>query len=829
MHRMGLVGRNGAAGVVLLLLIAAAGCGGGERGESERLARAVALQAEGSQRAAVIELKNLLQRRPDHAEGRWRLGQIYLDLGDGTAALTELERALALGWEEEAASLSIARARLLLGEYRAVLEGVQSWRLPRREDAVTAQVLRGRAFLGLGQRAEAETSFAAALREAPTHVPALTGLARTHLPLGGEGVESARALLQRALAADPEAPEAWRLLGELERDEGRLAEAEHAFTQLVEHAPNPYPGHYLRGLIRIARHNREGAEQDLARLRGSGASRIAARYLSGLLDFHRGTYRPAVEEMEAILRLRPDYAPAHLFAGAGHYALGNRQQATRHLERYLQQRPEGATASRLLALLRAEGGELADARVALERLLVAHPEDTAALGLLAGIHRAEGQRDESLALLRRRSSLAPESVSARMELAGALLEAGEREAGIAELEAAHRLDPGSGRVGLTLALQLLRERRFEQALEEARLVAGRRPGAPLAHNLMGLALLGLGRMEEAVTTFHRALEAAPGEPVATANLARIALHQGRPEEVRRLFTASLEARPGALRLLLGLAAFERRHGSAERAAALYRQAITAHPQAPAPYRNLAALEQQAGRHGEALAIARRLQEAADGAAAGHILEGDLHRAAGALEKALTAYDLADRATPSSEAAIKRFETARRLGRTPTALKGLARRVAEYPRDHRARLLLAGAYSESGDAPAAIAHYEQLLAALPDRPALLNNLALLYHRQGDERAEALARRANRLRPDSPRIQDTLGLILLETGSPEEGLALIAAARAALPGERAIAYHHALALARTGRPDAAKAQLRSLLADAGAFSERLAAERLAAALE
>src|SRR3546814_3715040 len=53
---------------------------------------AAKLVEQGDLRAAVIELKNALQRDPANAVARLLLGEVYLRLGDGAAAEKEIDR-----------------------------------------------------------------------------------------------------------------------------------------------------------------------------------------------------------------------------------------------------------------------------------------------------------------------------------------------------------------------------------------------------------------------------------------------------------------------------------------------------------------------------------------------------------------------------------------------------------------------------------------------------------------------------------------------------------------------------------------------------------------
>src|SRR5690606_17109420 len=55
---------------------------------------------KGEINAAIIQLKNALQRQPEHGPGRLLLGRSYLRQGEGASAEKELERARVLGVED---------------------------------------------------------------------------------------------------------------------------------------------------------------------------------------------------------------------------------------------------------------------------------------------------------------------------------------------------------------------------------------------------------------------------------------------------------------------------------------------------------------------------------------------------------------------------------------------------------------------------------------------------------------------------------------------------------------------------------------------------------
>ena len=81
----------------------------------EYLQEAETYLQSGEIRAAVIQLKNALQRDPDNARARFRLGETYLKLGQGAAAAKELGRARQLGMATERVLIPLGQALMMQG------------------------------------------------------------------------------------------------------------------------------------------------------------------------------------------------------------------------------------------------------------------------------------------------------------------------------------------------------------------------------------------------------------------------------------------------------------------------------------------------------------------------------------------------------------------------------------------------------------------------------------------------------------------------------------------------------------------------------------------
>ncbi len=123
---------------------------------------------------------------------------------------------------------------------------------------------------------------------------------------------------------------------------------------------------------------------------------------------------------------------------------------------------------------------------------------------------------------------------------------------------------------------------------------------------------------------------------------------------------------------------------------------------------------------------------------------------------------------------------------------LAQAMANAPPAERVATILADGDKALRDGRwrAAIASYEQMRLWTGDNNALvLNNLAYARSQTGDKQeAISLAQKAYDLAPDHPSIMDTLGWLLVETGTDKSrGLALLEKAAQAAPDNAAIARH------------------------------------------
>ena len=104
--------RNGLLVFLISLLLACSGDSSGNKNVEE----AKTHLAAGKHKAAIIELKNALQKNGKNQEARWLLGKVYFDQGQFADAAKELTRAQEFGQSEDDVLPLLSQSLLTQGE-----------------------------------------------------------------------------------------------------------------------------------------------------------------------------------------------------------------------------------------------------------------------------------------------------------------------------------------------------------------------------------------------------------------------------------------------------------------------------------------------------------------------------------------------------------------------------------------------------------------------------------------------------------------------------------------------------------------------------------------
>ncbi|MGV7206284.1 XrtA/PEP-CTERM system TPR-repeat protein PrsT [Oxalobacteraceae bacterium A2-2] len=776
------------------------------RGDSELLAAARGYYARGEAQAAIIELKNLLQRSQGHADARLLLGAIYVDSGDLQSAEKEFRRAATLGQQQRALLEGLGYALLMQGHPQQLLD-----ELPVAGCCLQPglDVLRGLAWLQLNRPGQARAVFDAVLAAAPHHPGALLGQAR--LALAGQEVERALALAGQAITADHTFAEAWRFQADLLRQQGRFPEALAAHAMVLKLKPSQLLARIDLANLHIEMRAFALARKVLAEARRISANSVLLLYTQALLDFGEGRLKPAREQLQLVLRAAPEHLPAHLLMGAVQQGLGAPQEAGQHLRLFLDAHPGNPYASKLLAGGLLKQGEAAQALAVLGPLLPSGREDAQMMALAGEIHMRLKHYEQANEYFQAASTLAPGKAMYHAALGMSRIAMGDDGRAVEQLEQAAALDAGSTRAGVLLALTRMRSGQYDQALAAIARMQAQQPDNPLLHNLRGGVLLMKRDVAGARAAFERAVAAAPGYLPALDNLTELDLAEHQPERSRQRLEAALAKDKNNTALMTALSRLALNMGQPAAARDWLERAARDNPDAPEPSMRLANFYGRVGEHEKALLLAHKLQAADPASTDALALLAGLQLQAGQPREALDSYRKLELLQPRTAELQMRIAGARQAARDPAgALQAVKKALLLQPLLPQAQLALVQLLvqrRQHGDALLAARKFQQLR---PDGALGYRLEADVLAAQGrHDAALALYRKAHGLHASA----DTLLPLqrgLRAAGRRGEGDSLVQAWLTAHPADQESRASYAAQLLADGREDESVRQYELVLA-------------------
>lgn len=579
-----------------------AGCGKTEDAQT-LISDARQYQQKGDNKAAIIQLKNALQKNPDNPEARYLLGTIYNKTGDSLSAEKELRKALSLGMSPAQVLPDLGQTLLNLGQFQQVLDETK----PLYEDKKSAEIstLRGNASLALGKTEEAKDLFEQALQDKSNFPDALIGLAK--YSLSKRDIEAATNFSELAVTRNPENIDAWFFKGDLLRIQGKLDPALAAYDQVVKLKPDNSSAYINKAFIEIGTGKFEAAKADIEAARKVAPGGLMVFYTQALLDFNQGKHAAALDSLQQILSKAPEHMPSVLLAGAVQIALGSAIQGERHLRNYLEKDPKNLQARKLLASVLLKNRDTQSAIAVLSPALKEVKQDPQLFTLAGESYMQARDFAKATEYFEKASNIAPKSALLRTALSMSKLGQGESGRAVAELETAIKLDPLSSRAGVLLVMTNLRLKEFDKALAAAKALEKEQPDNPLIQNLKGGVYLGKKDPASARLSFEKALSLEPTYFPAAANLAQLDLQDKKPEAAKKRFEAILEKDKKNTQAMTALSRLALKQGKNKEATAWLERASQENPDALQPSLLLGAHYLRLGEKQKSLALAKKLQ------------------------------------------------------------------------------------------------------------------------------------------------------------------------------------------------------------------------------
>jgi putative PEP-CTERM system TPR-repeat lipoprotein len=542
---------------------------------------AVTVAGDQDMQRALIELKNAVAADPDNPELRYRLGNLYLEMRQGSAAEKEFNRALGLGRDDFELRLRLGEAWLQQGRFEKLFGGEfdQSAADSDRDRADLA-VLQGNARLVQGNYNAAQDLFEQALAAVPEYAPALIGVIEALIEQAELGpAQIALGRLRNAADADPTA--ILRLDANIAMAFGRPEEAVGFYRDALN--ARPWDPILLRGLAR-AQYERGDLDDALAsinRLLSRYPDDADALYLKALTAYRQQDYKLAVQ-LASALGARPGTTGAGplFIAGAASYFDGSFQQAREYLARFVALSPDDRTGRQLYGAALLMTDDAAKALAALLPLADEADQDATTLTLLGMAAGLAGDPNKGVNFLQRALELDPENTSLRSRLAATRLLTQDREQGIAELRAIADEAGDYAPAQFVLAGLALSSGDYASAAGAARRSVEAAPDLPESKVIEALAILGQGKLDEAEASFNAILEQHPDHLDAHLGLADVRLRRGDPAGAHAIIERMSNAAPGNVKLQLNLAGIERLLGRSAQAETRLKRVLADNPANP---------------------------------------------------------------------------------------------------------------------------------------------------------------------------------------------------------------------------------------------------------
>ncbi len=390
--------------------------------------------------------------------------------------------------------------------------------------------------------------------------------------------DHAEAVLRRAIALKPNAPETLNNLGNVLRERGSLDAAADQYGKALRLCPDYVEALCNLGHVLVLQGRVPQAISVYARaLRRDAGHAEAHNGLGRALDT-QGRSDEAVDCFRRAVTLRPAFFDAWMNLGRAHLASEAPDEAEAAFRHAAERRPQAVEPWLQLGLARERMGDAAAAREAYRAAAERAPEHPTPHYKLGVLFRKAGRAEEAAASYDAALARDPDHAEALNDLGYLRLEEGDREEAERLFRRAMAAGPrlAQARYNLAVALDGTPERAETAiaALEEALTI---RPAFPEALRRLGHLHVARKAFDRASDAFRRLVALEPRNAEGMVKLAQSLVHEGAVAEARGWFARALEIAPDDRKALYGFASLKMRENDVQGAEALIRRHVALDP------------------------------------------------------------------------------------------------------------------------------------------------------------------------------------------------------------------------------------------------------------
>lgn len=496
---------------------------------------------------AIINLKNILQSDPEHAQARFLLGKVYVSLDNFDSAEKELIRSIKQDSSNSSAILLLAKTQLSLSQFDSVIDTLSDRHFDNVNDQIYALLLSGQAYLSTGDRDLAVVSIQEANDLSSSSQYSIFGKAL--LAADKNSSDEALSLLDDILKEDNLFLDAWLLKGSIHSNNKEYELAAKAYSYYFSQKPKNF------GIRTLIAHNfiKAGkfslAEPHINELIKINENHPTVNVLAAQIKYWQGEYQSAKELADRAVSTTNN-GLAQMISGLSSFQLKNYEQAYYQLNAISGKLPVDHRVHKILALLQVKLGYINNLEEYLSNIESLSDDDANIYANIGMEFAQKGNKEAAIALLNKAGALAPDDALIKSKLGILKLNTLDKSGEI-ELKKAIELDPNFKPANIALAMNYLKN----GDLNEAKLIADKwienNPDNVTALILRGNIALKADSQNTAQEYFEQAKNISPQNIIPLFNLAVMAANKNEFERsnnyLDEIFTLDLEY-PFAYRL-----------------------------------------------------------------------------------------------------------------------------------------------------------------------------------------------------------------------------------------------------------------------------------------
>ncbi len=608
--------------IVFLSTLILTGCN--KKTPEETIALAKEFHAQGNSQVAVIELKNLLQEKPQQISALILLNKIYTDKKQYPAIIKLLTKPVATGIDTQEIVFSLTDALIQQAKFADALAITQSY--PDHFQLGQGLALKGHIFAGLNQVVKAIQFYEQALVLNNDLISAHLGLAQEYIISTEEHKVQQASVLKRS-----------------------------SNNWVIKTTP----------VDKIGNEPTEKALEHLRKVLSLEENNVVANYLLATIYYLSKDISEAQKSINKVLEVDPEHKESLLLMGKLHLELAHIDKSEKYLKEYIKLAPKDLKARMYLSsiMLRKKQPDLA-----LE-LVVDYKEegstDAEYLLILGNIYLAKRNNDLAIDYFAKAHDIFPQSALVKMYFAMGYLARsdqlkGDHASAIHLLEEVLAIEPDNSQAGISLITTLLQIEDYSTAILIAEAMIVRSPKSPMPWYLSGIAYQSLNKIDKAIQAFKKTLVLNHSFVPGTIRLAKIYQAQGDLSLAKKQYETGLYDSPYNAQIMTEMALLEQKAGNKIKAIELLELARDRNREALSPRLLLGTYYLRKGQVSVAKQLMAELEKLAPSRPDVQMYFGQVQLATGRVSEAVTTFSGLIQLQPSSPDILAKYGSALRL-------------------------------------------------------------------------------------------------------------------------------------------------------------------------